>query len=197
MYNEYYFSDFATSKYFFYYFLEADNCYISRPSVSSELLVMNEDGQTVGGSSISSGSHLSLNLSFQLRNMKADCPSPLKKAYCILNCTIHSQITTETGDSKIDDMMDLNEKLLRYVNRSTKINGPHCRDQKSDLLTVNEYVCFEVNDRGQGFSSCLLDVSSFPVGSYRIKWHSGYVDSGGSYWSLLPVNSGPLFTVCT
>ncbi|KAI3453275.1 hypothetical protein Pfo_009938 [Paulownia fortunei] len=177
-----------------------------RPAVSSELVVMNEDGQTVDGSSILSGFHLSLSLSFQLKNMPAGLPGPLKKVYCILSCKTHSLITTEVGECKgqdqlgrqdheIDDMMDLNEKLLRYVTGFVEAHGLHCRGQANDCLMVNEYVCFELNERGQGFSTCLLDVSSLPVGSYRIKWHSGCIDSGGSYWSLLPVNAGPLFTV--
>ncbi|KAK6146559.1 hypothetical protein DH2020_020428 [Rehmannia glutinosa] len=170
-----------------------------RPAVCSEIIVMNEDGQMVDGSSILSGFHLSLNLSFQLKNKPASPPGPLNKAYCILNCKAHSQKTIKIGDGEtqarlswhdheINDMMDLNEKLLRYVTGSVQTHY-------NDLEMVNEYVRFELNERGQGFSTCLLDVSSFPVGSYRIKWHSGCIDSAGSYWSILPANSGPLFTI--
>ncbi|KAL8053249.1 hypothetical protein ABFX02_05G058500 [Erythranthe guttata] len=176
-----------------------------RPSLSSELFLTNEDGQTVHGLSISPGSHLSLNLCLQLKNMPAGMPGPPKKVYCILDCTVqHSQTSTvirqckgqEAQSTKIDDMVELNEKLLRYVVGPTEAHGLHCRAQANDSCSVvNEYVCFELNDRGQGFTSCLLDVSSFPIGSYRIKWHSGFVDIGGSYWSLLNANDGPLFTV--
>ncbi|PIN26218.1 hypothetical protein CDL12_01033 [Handroanthus impetiginosus] len=177
-----------------------------RPSVSSELFVMNEDGQIVDGSHVLSGSSLSLSLCLQLKNMPAALPGLLNKVYCILNCKAHSRIATEIGvfkdqvqlskqDQEIDDMMDLNEKLLRYVTGSVETHALHSRGQANDSLVVNEYLCFELNERGQGFSTCLLNISSFPMGSYRIKWHSAFIDSEGSYWSLLPVNAGPLFTV--
>ncbi|KAK4423236.1 hypothetical protein Salat_1906400 [Sesamum alatum] len=177
-----------------------------RPAVSSELFMMNEDGQTIDGSSIVSGFHLSLSLCLELKNMPASLPGQLNKVYCILMCKPHSHITTGVGESKgqsqfrrqdheTDDMMDLNEKLLRHVVGSVERHGPHRRGQGDDAMMVTEYVCFELNQRGQGFSTCLLDVSSLPVGSYRIKWHSGCIDSRGSYWSLLPGNDGPLFHV--
>ncbi|GFP92553.1 integrator complex subunit 7 [Phtheirospermum japonicum] len=165
-----------------------------RPAVSSEIIAMNEDGQMIDGSSILSGSHLSLNLSFQLKSMSVGGPpGPLNKAYCILNC--EGQAESSRQDQDIGDLLDLNEKLLRYVAGSAQTHhGLHCAGP-NDHLMVNEYLCFELNGRRQGFSTCLLDVSCFPVGSYRIKWLSGCVDSVGSYWSLLPVNSGPLFTI--
>ncbi|KAK4400220.1 hypothetical protein Sango_1128100 [Sesamum angolense] len=175
------------------------------PAVSSELFMTNEDGQIIDRSSIASGFHLSLSLCLQLKNMPASLPGQLKKVYCILMCKPHSHITG-TGDStgqaqfrrqdhKIDDMMDLNEKLLRHVIGAVERHRLHGRGQPHDSTMVTEYVCFELNQRGQGFSTCLLDVASLPVGSYRIKWHSGCIDNGGSYWSLLPVNDGPLFNV--
>lgn len=169
-----------------------------RPSVSAELFIMNEDGKSVDESSISSGHSLSLYLSFQLKNMPAVPPHPPNKVYCILNCKPHFQ-TSKIGkqeDDEMDDMIALNEKLLRYVIGSVKkTNGLHYRSQDKGSLTVTEYVCFELNERGGGLSTCFLDVSSLPVGSYRIKWHCGFVDRAGCYRSLLPVNAGPLFTV--
>ncbi|KAG8385337.1 hypothetical protein BUALT_Bualt03G0032300 [Buddleja alternifolia] len=176
-----------------------------RPAVSAELFVMNEDGVNVDGSSILSGIHLSLSLCLQLKNIPAVHSSPITKAYCILNCNTHSHITTEIGehkgqaqssvqDKEIVDMVELNEQLMRYVIGSADTHGLHSRGRANDRSMVTEYVCFELNERGQGFSTCLLDVSSFPEGSYRMKWHS-CIDNEGSYWSLLSLNDGPLFTV--
>lgn len=173
----------------------------------SELFVMNEDGQIMDGSSVMSGLHLSLNLCFQLKNMPSSLPHCLNKVYCILSCQPHSQTTQEIGNSggqaqldrqdlDVDAMMNLNEKLLRYVTGDVKMDGLHFRDKCSDdSAMVNKYVCFKLNERGQGFSSCLLDVSSLPSGSHKINWHSCCIDSDGSYWSLLRRNVGPLFTV--
>lgn len=164
---------------------------------------MNEDGQVLDGSSILLGSPLSLALSFQLKHIPTGLPSPSNKVYCILSCKLHSLVTTKAGDSKseaqlrkqedeIGNIMELNKKLLRYVTGSVKTQH---RREDYDCLKVTEYACFELNERGQGFSSCFLDISTLPVGDYRITWHCSYVDSGGSYWSLLPFNAGPLITV--
>ncbi|KAH6790642.1 hypothetical protein C2S51_005648 [Perilla frutescens var. frutescens] len=177
-----------------------------RSAVSSELFVMNEDSHVLDGLSILLGSPLCLSLSFQLKNMPAGLPGRLNKVYCILSCKPHSSVTTNIGDSKwqaklrkqedeIDYIMELNEKLQRYVTGSVETQGLHCRRQDSDRLMLTECICFELNERGQGFSTCFLDVSTLPVGTYRMRWHSSYIDSGGSYRSLLPVDAGPLMTV--
>ncbi|XP_042009637.1 uncharacterized protein LOC121758291 [Salvia splendens] len=175
-----------------------------RSAVSTELFVMNEDGQVLDGSSILLGSSLSLNLSFQMKNMTTGLPSPSNKVYCILGCKPHL-VTTNIRDSKwqsqlrkeedeMDDTMELNKKLFRYVTGSVETEG-HCRRRDNDRFMVTEYVRFELNERGQGFSTCFLDISILPVGAYKIIWHSGYVDSEGSYRSLLPVNAGPSIIV--
>ncbi|KAA8537247.1 hypothetical protein F0562_027066 [Nyssa sinensis] len=117
------------------------------------------------------------------------------------------QVNFQSGDNKgqmrlgcqgwgADDMVDLNEKLFQYVTGCTKkTKCMHDGKTSGDCGVVDACVCFEPNERGQGFSNCLLDVSAFPVGSYRIKWHSCCVDDKGSYWSVLPLNAGPVFTV--
>lgn len=97
-------------------------------------------------------------------------------------------------------MLDLNEKLLRYVRGCGKAkSSTNMRNSGggsgSGGGVVDGFASFEANERGQGFFSCLLDVSGFPVGCYRIKWQSSCVDSEGSYWNLLPLNVGPVFTV--
>ena len=42
----------------------------------------------------------------------------------------------------------------------------------NNKTAVKVLVSGEPNQKGPGFSSCMLDVSDFPAGSYRIKWHS-------------------------
>lgn len=176
-----------------------------RPAVSSELFVMNEDEQVLDGLSILLGSPLSLSLSLQLKNMPTGLPGRPNKVYCILSCKPQFSATTNVGDSKwqarlrkqedgIDGIMELNEKLQRYVTGSVETQGLQCGRQDNDRLMVTEYVCFELNERGQGFSTCFLDVSNLPVGAYRMRWHSSYIDSAGSYRSLLPVDTEPLMT---
>lgn len=93
-------------------------------------------------------------------------------------------------------MIDLNESLFQHVAEDRKTTNTKLRRvDNGDGGVVKAFVCFEPNERGQGFSTCLLDVSGFPVGSYKIKWHSCCVDDQGSYWSLLPLNAPPIFTL--
>ncbi|KAJ0081175.1 hypothetical protein Patl1_12207 [Pistacia atlantica] len=178
-----------------------------RPCFGSELLVSCAGTSNLGGIFISTGFHLSLNLCLQLKNASPDLPVRLTKFYCILCCSQNplsdrqnSQQTPQTSQAwETDNMVEMNEKLFQYVTQCAKKTNHRKRARDTDIdndgRAVNTFVHFEPNDRGQGFSNCLLDVSQFPVGSYRIKWHSCCIDSQGSYWSLLPLNAGPLFTI--
>ena len=97
-----------------------------------------------------------------------------------------------------EDMVEMNDKLFYYVTECAikSSYGKRFRDNDmNDGQMANGFVCFEPNGKGQGFSNCVLDVSYFPVGSYRVKWYSCCIDNQGSYWSLLPLNSGPVSTV--
>lgn len=176
-----------------------------RSPVSSQLFTSNRDARQGDGLSVCRGSHLSLNLCLQLRNMPQDL-SRLPKLYCVLSTSASLQIPCpirgepkqpELGfqDWRNDDMLDMNKKLFQYViGHKSKITL-RGSDDSGDCRNREVLVYFETNMKGQGFSTCLLDVSDFPVGSYRIKWHSCGIDRQGVYWSLLPSNPGPIFTV--
>lgn len=151
------------------------------------------------------GCHLSLNVCLQLKNVPQDFTLQLAKLYCILcvsqkfNSNGQSKMTRNSEQWERVDMVEMNEHLFRYVaERKAKINHGKRRrgnDVDNDYEILYAFAEFEPNERGQGFSNCLLDVSSFPVGSYQIRWHSCCVDRQGTYWSLLPLNSEPVFTV--
>lgn len=173
-----------------------------KPFLSSELFAMNGNGESIHMKSFSTSSHLQLNLCLRLKHMPPSFTIRLSKLYCILSFEMLTS-TIEIRDEfclnnkeppQIDDILKLNERLLQYVKGSVKTPsilrtdiGYHCADDK--------YVCFNSIDNGQGFSCCLLDISSFPAGLYEIKWHSCFIDSEGSYWSILPQNCGPIFSV--
>lgn len=178
-----------------------------RPCIGSELFAVNVEKKP-DGIFVSPGHYLSLSLSLQLRNVPPDLPVQPVKLYSILYCRVSFQEPRPVPENKEqsrssyqawenDDMVEMNEKLLLYVTQcgTKSIYNNKCGTGITDCGIVNTFVCFEPNARGQGFSSCLLDVSRFPVGSYRIKWHSCCVDNHGNYWSLLPLNAGPVFTV--
>ncbi|PRQ36839.1 putative integrator complex subunit 7 [Rosa chinensis] len=186
---------FQTPKYFFNL----------RPCLGSELFAVNET-RNPDGICVSLGFHLSLNLCLQLRNVTPDIPVRFNKFYCMLYCGLSFLEPRASGQHKeqelgtcqaweTDDMVEMNEKLLKYATEcSTKKSNKRGRSSDDEDL-VYSFVCFELNDRGQGFSSCLLDVSGFPAGYYRIKWYSCCFDNQGECWTLPPLNPGPVFTV--
>ncbi|KAM0985608.1 hypothetical protein ACFX13_013084 [Malus domestica] len=182
---------FRTPKYFFKL----------RPCLGSELFAVNET-RNPDGIYVSSGFHLSLHFCLQLRNVPQDIRVQLKNLYCMLYSGVSFQEPRGSGENKehkqaweADDIVEMNEKLLQYVTECSTKKSNKRRRGKNDGEFVSTFVRFELNERGQGFSSCLLDVSAFPAGSYRIKWHSCCVGSQGNCWTLPTLNSGPLFTV--
>ncbi|KAH9602182.1 hypothetical protein KSS87_018449 [Heliosperma pusillum] len=157
--------------------------------------------------SISLGSHLQLNLCIQLKDMPSDFTSSFSKLYCILYCRKspstakpHGELMTQSHinyrASEIDTMIHLNKNLQCYLMKQSR-DTMKCKDLHNAGASddVQVCVCFETNGRRQGFSTCLLDVSAFPVGSYGIDWHSAGIDRHGAYRSFLPLCRGPQFSV--
>ncbi|KAK4754830.1 hypothetical protein SAY87_008587 [Trapa incisa] len=176
----------------------------TRPCIGSELFVVNRDTKNSNGISISQGFCLSLDICIQLKNVPASLPARSLKLHCIIYCNLSFQEPVEPSDNsardaswpwETDDMLMLNEELYQYITRRAKKNDLwHVRDS-SDGKAARAFVSFQANDRGQGFSNCLLDVSHFPSGTYRMRWHSCCIDGQGAYWSFLPLNAGPIFTI--
>ncbi|XP_043720116.1 uncharacterized protein LOC122667766 isoform X3 [Telopea speciosissima] len=177
-----------------------------RPCIGAELFAFNADTQDPGELSILQGFHLSLNLCLQLKNAPGFLPVQVTKLYCILSCRASDCVTIEGVENKgqtqlgfrgweTSEMVDLNEELLWHVKEGIVNGKKHGRFSNGFGGSAHAFMCFELNDSRQGFSTCLLDVSAFPVGSYKIKWHSSCIDNQGSYWSLLHLNSGPIFSV--
>ncbi|KAI3977940.1 hypothetical protein MKX01_032317 [Papaver californicum] len=172
-----------------------------RPCPGAELFTCSADNRKADKISILPGSHLSLNFCLQMKNV----PEVLSASfYCVLACKPSYCTPASDGQmkeqrrsgyraSESDDSLDLNEKLMLYVMNCTDEMGTRkCGDGCGFMFC---FVSFdELNQRGQGFSNCLFDVTAFPEGSYVIKWHSCF-DSQGSYWSLLPLSAGPRFSV--
>ncbi|XP_028758645.1 uncharacterized protein LOC114717600 [Neltuma alba] len=185
-----------------------------RQVIGSELFVHSEDTKNGAGISVLLGSSLSLNLCLQLKNLPPNLHVRPKKLYCILYCPVSCQVPTPCGEAgermspgyeawKDKDIVELNKKLYSRVadcmaNKGRR-SGKHGREEYDgkNNRAAETFLEFVPNQKGQGFSSCLLDVSDFPVGSYRIKSHSCLLDGTGSYWSLLPLNMGPIITVHT
>ncbi|KAI3516902.1 hypothetical protein L1887_16044 [Cichorium endivia] len=159
-----------------------------RPHVSCELFAMNRDSGNGGRISVMPGCHLHLDLCLQLSDTSSQFRAKLTKLYCILHCS--GQSKKDKGQTDVE----LNEKIVKYVNNGGKIRS-NDEDCSFDGKIAESILCFRVNGEGQGFGSCMLDVSRFGFGCYEIKWRAGFVDVDGSYWSLNSLNSGPVFTV--
>ncbi|KOM56515.1 hypothetical protein LR48_Vigan10g240700 [Vigna angularis] len=177
-----------------------------RPFIGAELFLHNEDSVNGVEISVTHGSHITLNICLQLKNVPLNLLVKSTKCYCILHCSTsflvpcgqtlgHSQSISEAW--KDGEIFELNQKLVCHVLDGVagkRRVGMHSRAH-GNSVAVETFMDFRPNEKGQGFSHCSLDVSNFPVGSYRIKWHSCMVDSQDSYWSLLPLNPGPVFFV--
>ncbi|KAL6850192.1 hypothetical protein ACP4OV_020819 [Aristida adscensionis] len=171
-----------------------------RPCLGVELYTFDSSPANRHKMSVEPGFQLSLTLCMQWKRVLERASIRLVKLYCILAASSASCLDASGSRSKQFDkhrsveMVELNTKLLQYI-KSDLRKG---RDEKSSHSTTDKamaFACFKPTDSGQGFSSCLLNVSSFPEGSYQIKWHACCIDENSSYFSLLPLNDGAVFSV--
>ncbi|XP_042406316.1 uncharacterized protein LOC121996417 isoform X1 [Zingiber officinale] len=172
-----------------------------RSCIGAELFILNADPGNRSELSVLHGDCMSLSLCIQLKNAStALCPKVME-IYSILAAKPSKQSSPEKGKEdcfnafKIDEMLELNSLLMMHVKDTTR------KDNKINFMDspgyewVIAFSSFRPNKRGQGFSSCLLDVSAFPEGIYQIQWHSCCIDESGTYWTLLPLTPGAFFTV--
>lgn len=160
------------------------------------------DSNTVNGSriSIGPGCQLSLTLCMDWKRVLDRTALRFVKLYCILAASSESCLDSSGTRSKqfepqkTIEMVELNSKLMHFIKHELSKR----REDKNFYRSTNmatAFACFEPMDSGQGFSSCLLDVSSFPEGLYQVKWHACGLDENGSYTSLLPLNDGAVFSI--
>ncbi|XP_033128978.1 uncharacterized protein LOC103857948 [Brassica rapa] len=178
-----------------------------RPCVGAELFALSSDRSksSPDAMSVEQGFQLSLDLCLQLKNIQQPrVPVRLTKLYCLLYTKLAYHTPTQHGETKRnqksyspwrdEDLVEMSGKLFHHaVTKSGK--KPEVSGRFDWSIGVSAVVQFQPNERGQGFSSCLLDVSRFPIGSYQIKWLSGCIDQHGSYWNLLPLSGKLVFTV--
>lgn len=175
-----------------------------RPCVGAELFIFNSDSTNPNGLSIKPGFQLSLNLCIQVKNISRVPHVGVLKIYCVLAIRSSDRLTS-CGDKieqtqwqfqarETDEMVELFDILLHHIRiDNMKVSRKHCDVDGGGPVT--SCVCFELNQTGQGFSTCLLDASSLPEGSYPIKWHCCCIDRNGHHWSLLPLNLGSICTI--
>jgi integrator complex subunit 7 len=165
----------------------------------AELYMFDSNPVNGSGMSIESGFQLSLTLCMEWKRVLDRTAVRFVKLYCIVAASSESCLDSSRTPSKqfewqkTTEMVELNVKLLHYIKNELSKGRENNFHSSTDMVTA--FACFDPTDSGQGFSSCLLDVSSFPEGSYQIKWHACGEDENGSYYSLLPLNDGAVFSV--
>lgn len=171
-----------------------------RPCLGAELFIFDSNPANRDRVSVSPGFQLSLTLCLQWKRVLERTHIRITELYCILATSSSSRLDIAGTRSKqfeirrTTKMVGLNFKLLQHIKDDLrKTSDKKNSHSKTDLVTG--LACFEPTDSGQGFSDCLLDVSSFPRGSYQIAWQACCVDDKGRYFSLLPLNDGIVFSV--
>uniref|UniRef100_A0A0D9UVS4 Integrator complex subunit 7 n=1 Tax=Leersia perrieri TaxID=77586 RepID=A0A0D9UVS4_9ORYZ len=181
-----------------------------RPCFGAELDIYDSNPANRGGISVASGFQLSLTLCLQWKCVLERSDIDISKLYCILAASSASCLddVTVTGrrskeleiQKKTAGMVGLNSKLMQYIEDDLRKSSDK-RKKKRKKVHVGEgelvtaFARFEASESGMGFSSCLLDVSEFGEGSYKIKWHACCIDKAGAYFSLLPLNDGAAFSI--
>uniref|UniRef100_A0A0E0JD29 Integrator complex subunit 7 n=1 Tax=Oryza punctata TaxID=4537 RepID=A0A0E0JD29_ORYPU len=176
-----------------------------RPCFGAELHIYDSNPENRDGISVPSGFQLSLTLCLQWKCVLERSDIDISKLYCVLAASSASCCLDVTGTKskefeipkKTAGMVGLNTKLMQYIEddlrKKREKKRRKVRVEEKDMVTA--FARFEASDSGMGFSSCLLDVSEFPQGSYKMKWHACCIDKDGAYYSLLPLNDGAAFSV--
>uniref|UniRef100_A0ACD5UR66 Uncharacterized protein n=1 Tax=Avena sativa TaxID=4498 RepID=A0ACD5UR66_AVESA len=172
-----------------------------RPCLGAELFIFDSNPVNRDTVSVSPGSQLSVTLCLRWKRVLERTRIHIAKLYCILATSPSSRLHITGARSKqfemcrTAEMVVLNSMLLRHIKRDPRKNRDEKKSSCPETDLVTAFACFAADGGGQGFSDCLLDVSSFPVGSYHVVWHTCCVDENGRYFSLLPLNDGIVFSV--
>ncbi|PKA66124.1 hypothetical protein AXF42_Ash018414 [Apostasia shenzhenica] len=177
-----------------------------RECIGSELFIFNVNSTKRDELFVRSGSQLSLNLCLQLKNASPRACAGISKIYCVL--AVRKSDRFVGGDNKssaqaknffqaykTEEMFILSEILMDFIRNNSNVSNKKFQDATANVDLQTTFVCFNPNEMGKGFSTCLLNASQLPEGSYAIKWHSCCVDDNGFYWNLISMNSGSIFTV--
>ncbi|CAM0905563.1 unnamed protein product [Alopecurus aequalis] len=172
-----------------------------RPCLGAELFIYDSNPANKDRISVSPGFQLSLTLCLQWKRVLERTRTRIAKLYCILATSPSARLHIAGTRSKqfemrrTAEMVELNFRLLRHIKRDPRKASDRRKSSCPEANLVTAFACFAPDGGGQGFSDCLLDVSSFPVGSYQVAWLACCVDENGGYFSLLPLNDGIVFSV--
>uniref|UniRef100_J3MDU3 Integrator complex subunit 7 n=1 Tax=Oryza brachyantha TaxID=4533 RepID=J3MDU3_ORYBR len=176
-----------------------------RPCFGAELNIYDTNPANREGISVLTGFQLSLTLCLHWKCVLERSSIEISKLYCVLATSSASCLHATTGTRskkeyemhKSGGMVELNTLLQQYIMKDENLtkSWDSKKKMKKNVEMVTAFARFEASSSGMGFSSCVLDVSAFRHGSYRINWHACCIDKDGSYYSLLPLNDGAVFAI--
>ncbi|XP_057838518.2 uncharacterized protein LOC131048544 isoform X1 [Cryptomeria japonica] len=185
----------------------------TRPRIGVELFAENTNERNIDGISVQQGFQLPLSLCVQVRNILPGSSCKVKKICCVMiiqpsDC---SQRTTSEYYAhwrlgwrmeETQEVLELTEELLvhmKLITKSINISRTKTEFKDASFEKPNQkgktFIMFELDKKGRGFSTCLLDVSSLPCGLYQTSWLCACLDNRGRFWSLQPLNAGPIFRI--
>ena len=110
----------------------------------------------------------------------------LHKFYVGWSSSSYTDIKNDWNESDLLLVEELMERVSNF-NQSTTL----CRIG----MDLTQIVQCDVNDKGQGFTSCMVTTSDMECGLFHINVVAVCVDSRGHVWILHPMTNGPTITV--
>ncbi|XP_044974776.1 uncharacterized protein LOC123442720 isoform X2 [Hordeum vulgare subsp. vulgare] len=176
-----------------------------RPCLGAELFMFDSNPVNKNRISVPPGFQLSLTLCLQWKRVLERTPTRIAKLYCVLATSPSSPLHMAGTRSKhfemrrtTSEMVGLHSELLQHIKSGglRKTGGEKSSRFSSETTGLAmAFASFKPAGGGQGFSDCMLDVSSFRRGEHQIAWQACCVDENGRCFSLLPLNDGAVFSV--
>ncbi|CAN6470487.1 unnamed protein product [Victoria cruziana] len=175
----------------------------TRPCIGAEIF-SSSGSKDFSVQSTALGSWLRLNLCVQMKNVPLKPQIGIVKMYCVVasrpsdrlfDSEDEKQVNVGFQAWKTEEMVYIIEELLQYMRSRASGKTAETVEELEKSGFVKSFASLRPNQSMQGFATCMLDVSAFPEGTYRCIWHCCCVDGIGRCWNLLPLNSGPIFSI--
>ncbi|MCO5569083.1 hypothetical protein L7F22_022790 [Adiantum nelumboides] len=157
---------------------------------------------------IAQGNLAPLSMCFQLRNLEINGCTGVRRLCCALLLKSDKTEREELyflwnlgwdGEKTVCDENDLRllDRLIKKASRSKdmmwKDLDEHAVNGKADREFPPTVVC-DVNERGQGFASCVYDSSGLQSGEYHISVLAVCLDKDRQCW-IVPLREQPSITI--
>lgn len=135
-----------------------------------------------------------LSICFQIRNLGINGGKGVKR---LCGAVILKSAELGSGDEMTmcsDRELFLLEKLFNEVSHSKEMRCEEAMQERASGKVRKDFpplVLCSVNERGQGFASCMLDTSELKCGVFRISVLTVCLDQERHCWIVPPHGNGP------